>query len=303
MTEILFTNTSTSWQAFLACTDTQTLASPSKLYKCIKAAAKSHSMTLQHVTAYQIGPKPLSVGLVTFVTPDILPYAAYALAINLVYAIHNQYALVIYDSSDLTLDGYDVRWNKVALLRDALAADAWAASMDYVMWMDADLIMLDLNYQLEEIVRRHPDARFMASAGTPPPPSFLPAAPVPVAYADRFLTEHAGSSTLINSGAVLVANHPMAVDLLSAWWGDADHRKLYSDQESFDMLLQDVRAERVQTAHLHPESLDGVVVLRVDELNSDPPAMTQQRPEHRVLHLMVCALLLLSASMLMVVTG
>jgi hypothetical protein len=102
---------------------------------------------------------------------------------------------------------------------------------------------------------------------------------------------------------------------LQDWWTYLD-RRLYSDQEQFDLLLEFRR--RTNQAIIDGnassssvvESLDcypfnqthrhacsdfdydqqRIVILPPDKINSDPPAMTQQRPENQVLHLMVIPL-------------
>lgn len=96
------------------------------------------------------------------------------------------------------------------------------------------------------------------------------------------LTEHAGSSTLINSGCIVVRNTLWARRFLSEWWRYAD-RTLFSDQEQFDLLYENNRRQ------VQPESLftNNIVILPPDKLNSDPPAMTMQKPYNQVLHLMV----------------
>lgn len=99
------------------------------------------------------------------------------------------------------------------------------------------------------------------------------------------MTEHAGSSTLVNSGCVLVKNSAWARRFLSEWWSHAD-RTLYSDQEQFDLLYEHRR--RVAAAESGERAfMDRIAILAPDALNSDPPAMTQQKPYNGVLHLMV----------------
>ena len=46
----------------------------------------------------------------------------------------------------------DVRWNKVKLLMDALdPISGWAKSVDFIVWMDADAIILDLGFSIESV--------------------------------------------------------------------------------------------------------------------------------------------------------
>lgn len=89
--------------------------------------------------------------------------------------------------------------------------------------------------------------------------------------------ENHGSTTLINSGAILIKNSKWSRQFLSSWWSWSS-RKHYSDQEQFDMLYQ---------ARRKIDKLDRyIAILPPDALNSDPPAFTNQKDHNQVLHLM-----------------
>lgn len=193
------------------------------------------------------------LGIVTFATRDIWNYSAYALAVNEAYAEHNGYIFQHLDpESGPSYDTYDARWSKVKILEDSIdPINGWARDLDFVMWIDADFIFLDMGLRLEEVAEAHPGAHIIASA------------------------EHAGSTTLINSGTVLIRNSQFSREFLADWWNFAD-RKLYSDQEQFD-LLYNARVDVVA---------DKIAILPPDALNTDPPAMTMQKPYNQVLHLM-----------------
>mgnify|MGYP003387329673 FL=1 len=47
--------------------------------------------------------------------------------------------------------------------------------------------------------------------------------------------EHEGSVTRVNSGMIVIRNSQWSLDFLDSWWNYAD-RRLYSDQEQFDLL-------------------------------------------------------------------
>ena len=82
-------------------------------------------------------------------------------------------------------------------------------------------------------------------------------------------------------------NSEWARTFLSEWWSFAD-RRLFSDQEQFDLLYE---SRRKAAADIGDERLftDNIVILPPDKLNSDPPAMVQQKSHNQVLHLMVSA--------------
>jgi hypothetical protein len=48
--------------------------------------------------------------------------------------------------------------------------------------------------------------------------------------------ESSGSSTMVNTGAVLVRKSDFSKDFLEKWWGTAEDRIFYSDQEQFDIV-------------------------------------------------------------------
>lgn len=76
---------------------------------------------------------------------------------------------------------------------------------------------------------------------------------------------------------------------LADWWGFAD-RKLYSDQEQFDMLLTYRQKHFLNnsSSNLHIGYYLGgrLAILPPDAINTDPPAMTQHQLHNPVVHLM-----------------
>ena len=144
------------------------------------------------------------VGLVTYATRDIWNYSTYSFAVNEVYAEANGYVMKHLDeSSSPHYDLYDSRWNKVKILEEALdPVDGWARHLEWLVWLDADAIVLDMDLRIEKIVASYPYANVLMSA------------------------EHAGSSTLVNSGAVIVRNTPWTRTFLHTWW-TFKNRKLY----------------------------------------------------------------------------
>ena len=223
------------------------------LMRCVnESIVENEKSVLAHSLSAAVGGPTLTVGLVTYASENIWPYAAYSLAVNGAYAEQNGYAIRLIDPNRSNPEPKDARWNKVALLLEALEPrSGWGRDLDYLVWIDADLIFLDLDLRLEAIAVNHPGAHILVSA------------------------EHAGSSTLMNSGAVLVRNCAWTRTFLKNWW-DFGNRLLYSDQEQFDLLYYS----------LPPSERAKIAVLPPDALNTDPPAMTTLRASSKVLHLM-----------------
>ena len=215
-------------------------------------------------------------GIVTFATKNIWDYTAYSFAVNQVYAENNGHILKNFDEdSPFEYDLVDSRWNKVKIMEQALnEKSGWAKDLDYILWVDADLVFMDMELNLQQLVEQHAHAHVLVSA------------------------EHAGSTTLMNSGCVIVRNSAFGKAFLEQWWEFSD-RSLYSDQEQFDMLYKyhldrDPKSSKSgerggEAGERNIELLDvqsSIVILPPDAINSDPPAMTQQKPHNQVLHLM-----------------
>lgn len=79
---------------------------------------------------------------------------------------------------DLSLDSYDNRWSKVGILltmvnsldktyTKGMDEMVWEAHQaDYFIWLDADLIVLNLiHFRLQDIISEYPKAHLLASAG------------------------------------------------------------------------------------------------------------------------------------------
>lgn len=188
--------------------------------------------------------------LVTYVTKDIYDYAAYALAINSAYAEHNKYQFKILTPSEANYEPTDARWNKVKILEEAISNGGWAQNHHYVVWLDADLAILDLGMRIELIGQEYPDADIIMSED-------LDAA-----------------ATLGNSGYILVRNTPWAKQFLSQWWSHED-RKRMNDQASLTLLYHSLDTQQQRK----------IKILRKDAVNSYFPPYINQQEYNQVLHL------------------
>jgi hypothetical protein len=66
---------------------------------------------------------------------------------------------------------------------------------------------------------------------------------------------------------------------LQKWW-DYSNRRLFSDQEQFDLLFS-------SDVYTMDEKKKKITILNGNHINSDPPVMTKHLPSNQVLHLMV----------------
>ena len=67
-------------------------------------------------------------------------------------------------------DDNDQRWNKVEIVRQALDVGGWASDLDYVAFMDSDLVVLNPEmWRLEDIIASAPpDAEVLFSRDSEP---------------------------------------------------------------------------------------------------------------------------------------
>jgi hypothetical protein len=189
--------------------------------------------------------------VVTYASRSIYEYASYALGVNAMYSEHNKYAFRIQTKENgNNFEPVDQRWNKIKILSNALESkNGWAKNVEYIVWLDADLIIMDLGLRLELVGRAHPEADIIMS------------------------NDLGGSLDFANSGFVLVKNSVWAKEFLARWW-DFD-RPHMSDQMAFLLLME----------KLSPEERNRVKLLPIDAVNTHFPPWQFQRECNQVLHL------------------
>lgn len=104
-----------------------------------------------------------SIFLVSYSTEEILDYGAYSLAINTYYSqLHSYRMVLLTPEQGAQYEPRDQRWNKVKILIDAL--NGWAKDSKFIVWIDSDLIMLDMGMKLGDIVNNFPSYDMIFSA-------------------------------------------------------------------------------------------------------------------------------------------
>jgi hypothetical protein len=170
----------------------------------------------------------------------------------LIYASQNDYhfrALTPADGSEYFPE--DQRWNKVKILEDALEVDkGWASHSDYIVWLDSDLIFLDLGLSLRDVVDAYPESDMIMSA-------------------DKDL-----SLGVANTGLVIVKNTAWSRSFLNLWW-NSYNKSLGMDQHVLTKLWESGQ----------PDIQNHITILRQDALNSAFPSWLKQQPYNQVLHL------------------
>lgn len=133
-------------------------------------------------------------------------------------------------------------------------------SIKFIVWIDADAVILDLGMKIELIGEQYNDADFIASAD------------IRMGY--------------INSGFLIIRNTVWSRKFIENWWTNSDRSKV-CDQDAFDLLYSKyIKEDKINNIPLTDSISTKVKILRMDALNSHPPAMTMQQPYNQVLHLM-----------------
>ncbi|RYG94057.1 hypothetical protein EON65_58030, partial [archaeon] len=163
----------------------------SKSYLCSESLLLDPVALAQHLVN---SPKVLQaqIAIVTSVTPDIVPkYAGYSIAVNALYAEHLGYAYHVYvegQQIDLPLDA-DPRWNKVLFLLRTMQTSKY----QYVVWMDADLVILDFSLDLQAIASQYSEADIIMSK------------------------DKASAPFIGNTGLIIIRNNVWSIGFLYKW--------------------------------------------------------------------------------------
>ena len=240
---------------------------PNELQTCVHAVTESMSDANSKLE------------IVSFSTDDIKKYSIYAHAVNAFYAEKNHHSIDFFDPSNYAdYDRIDTRWTKVKLLLDGVSNSSGSQTnnTEFLMWIDADAVFLDMNLRLEQYFISKPHVQIVLSA------------------------ESTGSRTMVNTGTILVRKSKWTEDFLREWWGSDEDRKHLSDQERFDKVYHTRRNATSTAVEMSSDSngsgsrgggevtsvTSAVLILPPDGLNSDPPAKFTHLPHHPVLHLM-----------------
>ena len=218
------------------------------------------------------------VTLVSYSTPGIYEYAGYSLAINAIYARKHGYSIVNVPPDEGNYEPHDSRWNKVKIMEKLVAeSQEQGKGGEYFVWLDSDLILLDLNFDLEkDIISAHPDANIIMSRDPRP------------------------ENGIANTGAIVIKSSEFSLAFLKKWFHAFD-RKAGMDQHIFDRVYSRVKVWNGgrETAHYGDDSGEGTILdslsdgefssrfvfLAPNAINTNFPAWHNQVQGDKVLHL------------------
>ncbi|RYY86841.1 hypothetical protein EON63_05080 [archaeon] len=222
---------------------------------------------------YRGGSKDAAITLVTSIDNRVATYAPYSAALLELYALRNNYSFLLY-CQDSSIDE-DGRWTKVRIMKDLVHTHLYQEthkhthtdiqtemqtpgqtegitypSAKYLMWIDVDMIFLNLTYTIPPLLHPTPQGDMWVSA------------------------EMHGGSGVANTGGFVLKVSEYASLLLAAWWA-SDHAAGH-DQTLFDLLYR----------RLLPDIQQHVVILPVTALNSPSPSYLHHHVSYPLLHLM-----------------
>ena len=192
------------------------------------------------------GPR-FALGIVIRATQNIYDYASYSLFVQSIYASKNNYALFPLYPDDMSTPDYQYHRKLVPLL-NTMNSSNLGFHFDFLVWMDADVIPLDLGLRLESIASKHPKAHVLMSADV---------------------------SSIANTGVILVRNTLWTKKFLTRWLTEKSVAS--TDQQGLQQLLQKMVGNE--------KDREKVIFLPPSVLNSEAPPMGRQLKEHKILHL------------------
>ena len=193
--------------------------------------------------------KPSDVSFVVFASENIYNYASLTLLINSYYAETRGYSLQFLREGDSDFFPEDRRWNKIASVIEALNPESgWAKDVDILVAIDADLIVMDLSFDVRSVVNTHPKADIFMSSDP---------------------------SDVGNTGFIIVRNTKWAYTFFQTWW---EMRYSFScDQHA----LNDLYSRLLQTK----KSRNKIAILAAGAINSEFPVYSTFDDTSKVLHM------------------
>lgn len=111
----------------------------------------------EHTSSYN----EFSIKVVSFSSQN-MEYHTYSEALHQLHVEKYGYNYSMYDdvsNADKDYEPDDRRWNKVGILSHELNSGLF----DYVIWMDADLVIVDMQFNFSDIIAKNPYADILVS--------------------------------------------------------------------------------------------------------------------------------------------
>jgi hypothetical protein len=214
------------------------------------------------------------IGIITYHSDRSSQYSPYTSFVNEFYAAVNGYPFHIFNTDRSDFDYVDPRWNKIRILASALhPRTGWVERqrLDYVVFVDEDVIFLNTSFVIEDLIQAHPQAHLFLSSNHDP-------------------LVHGHHS----SGMMILKNSKFTRSFLDRWWGYEDedlesHKHFHQSLVNTNLLHFGEQAQLTELVREYTSAgakdKEKVVVLPPNVLNSALPAYVHQQPTDGVLNL------------------
>lgn len=156
------------------------------------------------------------IALAMFASNKTMIYSPYTIVVNSYYCHSKNYHFKLFtDSSTPFSYTSDKRWNKIGIVVDAFAPNGWGLNIDYLVVIDADLIVIDFSLDIGSVTSSHPDGHLFMSRD---------------------------ASDIANSGFFIVKNSQWSRDFFSNWW--KGRLTSVTDQSAFNVLYHTLNSPK-----------------------------------------------------------
>ena len=165
----------------------------------------------------------------------------------------------------ILLHAIDSNAKKYCKINDKICINnaGWAKDAEYIVWLDADLVVLDIGMSIEDIVKSHPKADFIISRDPLPDEIY----------------------SIANTGAIIMKNSKWSKAFLTKWWTMEDRKKAW-EQHVLTKLFKQFESKGMGDLQYDQHTIhDRIALLRPDAINTNRPATINQKPYNQVLHM------------------
>ena len=190
------------------------------------------------------------IAFVMLYTPEIYDFSAYSEENIKDYCYLNNYTLYVY--RDSLNSKASPNWSKSTAILNHIR------DHDYIVWIDADCVVLDKDKKIEKIIRKSKkNAKIIAC-------------------------EDIGKNSLFNSGVVIFKNHSFVINIINSWNKfDGDKSHLYASGGDQEVLIDIIKSNDFNGFNTE--------ILDMNEFNTDPRMLNE---DSFILHFMAYPLFL-----------
>jgi hypothetical protein len=166
------------------------------------------------------------VAVAMFASNKTMSYAPFTALIDSYYCDSKNYDFKLFTDSNTPFSHTDKRWNKIGIVVDAFSTSGWGKDLEYLVVIDADLIITDLSLDIESIASSYPNAHLLMSRD---------------------------AADIANSGFLIVKYSDWVVNFFSLWWKKRSTSS--TDQFAFNELYR-LLGEPDEIALLPPSEIN-----------------------------------------------